>query len=228
MGNKAAITRNAWAGLVFFVLLIALIIFGGAATLRYWQGWLYWLSFTGWVVWITAYFLRHDPNLVASRTKVGPAAEQRPIQKLYQGLASAFFIAVMLVPALDHRFGWSSVPVWGVIVGLVLVSAGFAAVARVMAANAYASSTIEVQAEQKVIDTGPYARVRHPMYAGALLLIYGTPLALGSWWGLIFSALLTVSVVVRLLDEERVLAADLPGYAGYMARVRSRLIPGVW
>lgn len=226
--SNASIARNAWIGLVFLVALLAAIIFIAAGTVYYLEGWLFWLSFTGWVVVITAYFLKHDPTLVASRTKVGPSAEVRGPQKLYQGVASVAFVALMLVPALAFRFGWSHVPVWGVALGLILVNVGFAIVAWVMLVNTYAASTIQVVDGQKVISTGPYAYVRHPMYAGALLLIYGISPALGSWLGLLAAFVLTASIAVRLLDEERVLNDELPGYAGYAETTRHRLVPGIW
>jgi len=138
------------------------------------------------------------------------------------------FLALLAVPALDHRLGWSHVPLPVVVAGDVLVGVGFLAVFLVFRKNSYASAVIEVGAEQKVIDTGPYALVRHPMYAGALVLLAGIPLALGSLWGLLVLAPFTAVIAWRLLDEETFLAQQLPGYAGYCSKTRYRLIPFIW
>src|SRR5262249_17736388 len=154
----------------------------------------------------TVYLMRRDPALLERRVKAGPAAEQRPRQKLIQALASAAFIAVIAVPALDRRFGWSHVPAAVIAARELLVAAGFVFVFRAFRANSFASSVVEVGAGQKVIDTGPYAHVRHPMYAGALLLLAGIPPALGSLWGLLTLLPFTAILVWRLLDEEALLA----------------------
>lgn len=226
--SQASIVRAAWAGMAFLAILLAIVIFGGAGSLRYWGGWAFWISFFAWVLGITVWFLQRDPALVASRTKVGVVAETRLSQKIAQGFAGLFFIAVLLAPALDWRFGWSDVPLWVQALGLLLVNAGMAGVMWVMNVNSYASSTIQVAEGQRVIENGPYAWVRHPMYSSALVMLFGAPLLMGSWWGLIFAALLGVAIAARLLDEERALQQELPGYAAYMQRTRSRLIPGLW
>jgi protein-S-isoprenylcysteine O-methyltransferase Ste14 len=172
--------------------------------------------------------MKKDPKLLERRVKAGPLAEQRPREKLIQVFASLGFLAILLVPALDHRFTWSRVPPLGVVSGELLVGAGFYIVFLVFRENTFASAVIEVGAEQKVIDTGPYALVRHPMYAGALILLAGTPLALGSWWGLLTLVPFAGIIVWRLLDEEAVLSKDLPGYDAYRRKTRYRLIPRVW
>jgi protein-S-isoprenylcysteine O-methyltransferase Ste14 len=135
---------------------------------------------------------------------------------------------LLVVPALDFRHGWSSVPMIGVVIGNVLFVVGFGFIGRVYRENTYTSATIEVTAGQRVIDTGPYAVVRHPMYASALLYLIGTPLALGSYWGFLGLGFMLPFLVWRLLDEETLLVRELPGYAAYQVRVRYRLIPGVW
>jgi len=142
--------------------------------------------------------------------------------------ASIGFISLLVIPALDFRQGWSSVPVTGVVIGNVLFAIGFGLIGRVYRENTYTRATIEVTAGQRVIDTGPYAVVRHPMYASALLYLIGTPLALGSYWGFLGLAFMMPFLVWRLVDEERLLVRDLPGYAAYQSRVRYRLIPGLW
>jgi protein-S-isoprenylcysteine O-methyltransferase Ste14 len=158
----------------------------------------------------------------------GPTAEKRPAQRLIMLGTSIGFIALLVVPALDHRFGWSAVPLGVVVAGDVLVTIGFGLIVRVYRENTFSSATIEVAENQAVITTGPYAIVRHPMYASALLYLVGTPLALGSYWGLVPLAAMMPFLIWRLVDEERLLAKDLAGYTEYQKRVRHRLVPFVW
>jgi protein-S-isoprenylcysteine O-methyltransferase Ste14 len=176
----------------------------------------------------TLYLLRRDPALLERRMSGGPTAEKRPAQRLIMLGTSLGFIALLVVPALDHRFGWSAVPFEAVVVGDVLVAVGFALIVRVYRENTFSSATIEVAENQTVISTGPYAIVRHPMYASGSLYLFGTPLALGSYWGLVPIAAMMPFLIWRLLDEERLLAKDLAGYAEYQKRVRHRLVPFVW
>ncbi len=224
----SAVAQKAFAGAAFLLLAIGLMLFVSAGSIGYWQGWLYLIIFSGAVLIVTLYFLKHDPDLVARRTSAGPIAEPTTVQKIVQGFASILFCAEMIVPGLDHRYGWSSVPVSLVVAGDVLVVAGFAVIFIVFMENSYASSVVRVEAEQRVISTGPYAHVRHPMYAGGALLLIGTPLGLGSWWGLPAGLALIAVIVVRLLDEERRLAAELKGYDEYRHKVPYRLVPRVW
>jgi len=137
-------------------------------------------------------------------------------------------VALLIVPALDYRFGWSGASLPVVIVGDLLVIAGFYVVFIVYKENTFASATIEIAKDQKVVSTGPYAIVRHPMYAGGLSLMIGTPLALGSYWGLLAFAAMSPFLVWRIFDEERFLARNLPGYTEYREKVRWRLIPKVF
>jgi protein-S-isoprenylcysteine O-methyltransferase Ste14 len=155
-------------------------------------------------------------------------AEKEPVQKIIMTFASILFIATLAVPALDHRFGWSSVPLYGVVSGEVLVAVSFYAVFLVFAANPFTSATITLADDQRVITTGPYAIVRHPMYAGASLLLIATPSALGSYWGLLPFLALMPLLIWRLLDEEQFLRTHLAGYSEYCATVRWRLVPGVF
>jgi protein-S-isoprenylcysteine O-methyltransferase Ste14 len=195
---------------------------------RYAEAWVFIALFFGASLAITLYLMKRDPQLLARRVKAGPVAEQRPKQRMIQLLASGAFLAILAVPALDRRFGWSHVPAPAVIAGDVLVALGFLLVFLVFRANSYASAVVEVGVEQTLIDTGPYAVVRHPMYAGALVLLAGIPPALGSFWGLLVLAPFAVVIAWRLLDEETVLVQQLSGYADYRARTRYRLIPFVW
>jgi protein-S-isoprenylcysteine O-methyltransferase Ste14 len=222
------LAKRAFAGFARFQIALALMIFLPAWSPRYWQGWLYWLLFGGSCVLITLYFLRHDRALIERRMQAGPGAETEPKQKLILKFASVALIAMYIISPLDHRFGWSFVPSWLVLVGDALVVLSFHGFFLTFRQNAFAAATVRVESDQPVISTGLYAIVRHPMYTAALALLLGTPLALGSWWGLVPAALLLAALVWRLLDEESYLARNLPGYTDYQRRVRTRLVPGIW
>jgi protein-S-isoprenylcysteine O-methyltransferase Ste14 len=223
-----SLSRRAFAATAKFLVVLGLLIFLPAGSIGYWQGWLLWSNFALWCVAFTPYFLKHDPALLERRLRAGPAAEREPTQKRIQLFAGIFVCALFVVSALDHRMGWSTVPISVVLIGNVLVAAGFWFVFVVFRENSFASSIIEVGADQKVIDTGPYAVLRHPMYAGALLMFAGVPLALGSWWGLVILLAIAAVLAIRLIDEEKFLVRNLPGYAEYRTKVRYRLLPGVW
>jgi protein-S-isoprenylcysteine O-methyltransferase Ste14 len=222
------LATRAFLGLGQLLVVLALVLGAGAGTWRYPQAWAFLGVFGAASVAITVDLVRRDRALLERRVQAGPKAEARPRQKLIQSIASAAFIAALLVPALDRRFAWSHVPLGLVALGDGLVALGFALVWRTFRANSYASATIEVAEAQRVVDTGPYAHVRHPMYSGALVLLAGIPVALGSFWGLTTLAPFVLVLAWRLLDEETVLARDLPGYAAYQERVRWRLVPYVW
>jgi protein-S-isoprenylcysteine O-methyltransferase Ste14 len=222
------LTVQAFVGLLQLVLILAVLLFLPAWSLSYWQAWIFLVVFTVSVFLITLYFLRKDPDLIQSRLKVGPVAEQQKSQKVIQALASLFFILPFITSSLDHHFGWSKIPTGIVFLGDVLVALGLYIVFLVFRENTFTSATIEVQEEQKVISTGPYAVIRHPMYSGAFIMLLGIPLALGSWSAFIFVFLLFAAIVWRLLEEEKFLSKNLPGYTNYRQKVRYRLIPYVW
>jgi protein-S-isoprenylcysteine O-methyltransferase Ste14 len=222
------LTTQAWLALGALAVAMAALLFGPAGTVDYWQAWLYLAVFFGASALITGDLAKRDPELLRRRMRGGPTAEKEPAQRVIMLWASLGFISLLVVPALDRRFHWSAVPLAGVLGGTLLVIVGFYFIALVYRENTFTSATIEVAAGQRVIATGPYAIVRHPMYASALLYLAGTPLALGSYTGFIpFAGMLPV-LIWRLLDEERLLATDLPGYSDYQARVRYRLIPYLW
>ena len=225
MKNLAA---RAWFALAVLTAVMALLLFASAGTVHYWQGWVYLGVFAGVSTLITLDLIRKDPALLARRMKGGPTAETQPTQKLIMRGMSIGFLALLVVPALDHRFGWSAVPVGGVVTGDALVATGFYLIALVYRANTFSSATIEIAENQKVVSTGPYALVRHPMYASAILYLLGTPLALGSYWGLVPLVAMMPFLIWRLLAEERYLASNLPGYTEYQKRIRHRLVPFVW
>ena len=180
------------------------------------------------VVLITAYLIKFDQKLLASRVQAGPTAETQKVQQVIQSLAGLFFIGLFIVPGLDFRFHWSTVPPVVSWISNGFVVLGFYIVFLVFKENSYTSAVIEVSNAQKVIATGPYSVVRHPMYAGAILLLLFVPLALGSWVAIPFPLPLILVVVVRLLEEEKFLLANLSGYEAYRQKVRYRLVPFIW
>ena len=177
---------------------------------------------------VPAYLVDKDPQLLQRRMSGGPAAEKEPTQKIIMFFASLGFIGLLIFAALDHRFVWSRMPPYMALAGDGLVVAGFIAIFFVLKENTFSSATIELAADQKVISTGPYAVVRHPMYAGAIVMLLGIPIALGSWWGLLVFVSMMPALIWRLIDEEKFLARNLLGYTQYQQRVRRRLIPLVW
>jgi protein-S-isoprenylcysteine O-methyltransferase Ste14 len=160
--------------------------------------------------------------------KAGPQHEREWTQKIIVSLIVLSFFASIALPALDYRYGWSPVPPQVSVVGDALILLSFLFMFWVIRVNSFAASNIRVEKDQRVIDTGPYAYVRHPMYAAALWLFVGVPLALGSWWSLGLIVVVVPVLAWRLLDEEKILQRDLPGYTDYMLRVRFRLVPFVW
>jgi protein-S-isoprenylcysteine O-methyltransferase Ste14 len=215
-------------GFANLILLLAVALFAPAWTLRFWQAWLYLFLFASSSAAITIYLWKCDRALLSRRVSAGPVAEKSRTQQIVQLLASLVFLAIHVVPSLDFRYSWSHVPLRFILAGDLLVVLDFYFVFRVFCVNTFTAATIEVAEQQTVISTGPYAFVRHPMYSGALIMLLGTPLALASGWGLVPFAFLIVVIVVRLLDEEKLLLANLPGYAEYVARVKYRLMPLVW
>jgi protein-S-isoprenylcysteine O-methyltransferase Ste14 len=219
---------KAWLALIVLGVVMGFLLFVPAGTADYWQAWVYLSIFMGASALITVYLMRQDPALLERRMSGGPMAEKERVQKFIMLCTSVCFVALLVVPAFDHRFGWSSIPLGGVLPGDVLVAIGFYLIFLVYRENTFTSATIEVAENQKVISTGPYAIVRHPMYASASLYLLGTPLALGSYWAFIAVGAMIPFLIWRLLDEERFLTKNLSGYDEYQRRVRHRLVPLVW
>jgi len=211
-------------GLGFFVALIFLT----AGTWDYWQGWLFLAVFAASTTGFTLYLAIFDKPLLERRLKAGPWHEQKRSQQVIVSLVFVAFFAFLILPILDYRYGLSRLPAWASLVGNAIIALSFLAIFRVIRVNSWAASNVRVEAGQQVIDTGPYAHVRHPMYAAAIWLFVGIPLALGSWWTLALLVPFLPVLMWRLLDEETLLARELPGYTEYMRRVRYRLIPHVW
>lgn len=219
---------RASVGFVFLLLIIAGVLFGSAGTLHDGRAWAMLAVFFGCAGAITVWLWFRDKALLERRVKAGPGAEPDPVQNIVQTLAGLVFLATFAVPGLDKRVGWSNVPLVVSLIGDVMIASGFLIVFLTFRENTFTAGTIEIADGQRVIASGPYAVVRHPMYAGALVMIAGIPLALGSWWGLVPAALLVPILVWRLLREETFLAVNLPGYDAYRDRVRYRLVPIFW
>jgi protein-S-isoprenylcysteine O-methyltransferase Ste14 len=222
------LARKTVIGFAKLAIGLGLFLFVPAGMLGFWQAWVYAVVLLASAALITVYLWKKDPKLLERRVRAGALAEKEKSQQLIQLLAALAFIGVIALPSLDHRFAWSDVPLPVVIAGEVLVALGFLVVFVTFKANTFAAATIEIAAEQRVISAGPYAIVRHPMYSGALVMLFGTPLALGSWWGLLMLVPMTLIIAWRLLNEERFLATNLSGYPEYCRRVRYRLVPLIW
>jgi protein-S-isoprenylcysteine O-methyltransferase Ste14 len=222
------VVLKALLGWAFLVVALGVAVFVPAGGLDDWRGWAAIGVFGVVNLGITIDLAIRDPALLARRTRVGPIAEPRPAQKRGQAAASLAFLAIYVVAGLDHRHGWSDVPCAVSVIGDGLIALGLVFVALVFRANTFTAATIQVDHTQQIVTTGPYAIVRHPMYAGALVMLLGLPIALGSWWSYPPVGVLALIIAWRATDEERLLVAELPGYADYRTKVRARLLPGVW
>jgi protein-S-isoprenylcysteine O-methyltransferase Ste14 len=220
--------RKAFGGLFILLLVMAALLFLAAGSLAYWQAWAFLPVFGLSALAITLYLMKRDPALLERRMQGGPFAEKQTSQKIIQTLAAIMFLGMLVFPGLDHRFAWSTVPLFFVVAGDVLVAIGFLIIFFVYKENSFASATIELYPEQKVISRGLYALVRHPMYMGALFLCIGMSPALGSWWGLLVFLLFIPALLWRLFEEEKFLVKNLPGYSEYRNRVKRRLLPYIW
>jgi protein-S-isoprenylcysteine O-methyltransferase Ste14 len=209
--SNRKIKGKAFLGLVFLLVLLWFGLFLPAESLYFWQAWVFWLIFSSSTILVTVYLLKKDLKLLETRTKAGPVSETEKSQKIIQFFASIFFISLVIVPGFDHRYQWSNIPLALVVLGDIFVLLAFIIIFLVFRENSYASGIIETDREQKVITTGPYRIVRHPMYTGGLLLLLFSPLALGSYWALLFSVLLFVVIVFRLFYEEKFLKKNLSG-----------------
>lgn len=225
MSANARVSKSkAYLVPVMIMIVMGLVLFLPAGSLRYWQGWLWWSIISAVTLLITTYFVKRDRDLLARRMKV---REKEP-QPLLITVLSILSMFAYLVPGFDFRLHWSTVPVGVVIAANVAVLAGYLFIFYVFRVNSYASSVIQVEEGQQVISTGPYAVVRHPMYLGLLLMLLATPLALGSYWALLLAVLFVPTVIFRIRNEEKILGRDLAGYASYSRKTRYRLVPLLW
>jgi protein-S-isoprenylcysteine O-methyltransferase Ste14 len=217
-------TVSALVGLAAFGLLV----FWPAGTFDYWQGWAFITVFAAATTIPSIYLAVTNPAALKRRMQAGPAAETRPLQKVIISVAFVSMGATMVVSALDFRFGWSAAPAAISVAGDVLVAVGLGIAMLTTIQNGYASANITVESGQELVSTGLYAVVRHPMYFGNVVLMIGIPLALGSYWGLLFTIPGLAVLAVRIRDEEKVLRQELAGYREYEQRVHYRLVPYVW
>jgi protein-S-isoprenylcysteine O-methyltransferase Ste14 len=210
------------------IVVFGLVLFGLAGTFDYWQAWVFLVVFAL-ATWIPGvYLLRADPDAHQRRKKAGPVAETRTVQKLLIAGWYSSLAAMVLVSALDHRFGWSWVPALISLAGDALVIIGLGVTSLVVVQNSFAASTVQVEADQKLVSTGLYAKVRHPMYTGNVITIVGFPLALGSYWGLVPVIPGLLMLILRIRDEEKLLIDQLDGYREYAQKARYRLVPHMW
>jgi protein-S-isoprenylcysteine O-methyltransferase Ste14 len=216
------------ASALFGVAFFAALLFWPAGTLDYWQAWVFIAVFIVSTMVPSIYLAVKDPAALQRRMKAGPMAESRALQKLVITGTILAVVAVLVSSALDHRFGWSNVPTPIVIVGNILVAVGLGIAQLVVIQNSYAAATITVEEDQKVVSTGLYGLVRHPMYVGTLIMMIGTPLALDSYWALLATVLALPVLAARIDDEEKMLRQELDGYEEYTHKVHYRLVPGVW
>jgi protein-S-isoprenylcysteine O-methyltransferase Ste14 len=222
------LNRKVFVGFLQLFFGLAVLLFLSTWALDYWQAWVFLAVYSLSVLAVTLDLMKNDPKLLERRINAKPGSEKRRNQKILNFLISKALIAAVVISAIDHRYAWSAVPPYWVATGDILVALGFLINFFVFKENTFASAIIEVGTGQKVIATGPYALVRHPMYIGWLVTFLGVPLALGSWWGLFTIIPITLAVVWRLLDEETFLAKELPGYSEYRSMVRYRLVPFIW
>lgn len=220
--------RKTILGFIQLHVILGIFLFLPAASIKFWQAWVYLGVFSVCSFLITVYLVKHDQKLLESRLSAGSTAEKEKSQKIIQAFASIFFIGLFVISGLDFHFQWSRVPLYAVVLANFVVALGFLIIFFVFRESSYTSAIIEVSDEQQVISTGPYSIVRHPMYVGGLLLLLFTPIALGSFWALLLFFPLTIVIVLRLLDEEKFLSEHLLGYREYCQKTRYRLIPLIW
>jgi protein-S-isoprenylcysteine O-methyltransferase Ste14 len=210
---------------VIAIVVMIAVIFIPAGSFLFWNGWLYLaIIIIPAAIGITLVY-RTNPDVLQRRMQY---REKRNQQKWIIGLSYPFFILIFIIPGLDYRFGWSHIPPGIVIAGMIMVLVGYSLFFYVIYTNQFASRVVEVTENQKVIQTGPYALVRHPMYLAVILMYTITPIVLGSWWALIPATSVIPVLVFRILDEEKVLRKDLTGYIEYCQKVRCRIFPGIW
>ena len=222
------LARRAWGSVLRFLLFLAVLLLIVSGDIGYWQLWIFLAVLSTSSMAVTLYLLRHDPALLQRRLEAGPRAEKDRAQKVIMGFGAVVFFSFLLLPGFDHRFAWSHVPAPVVILGDVGVALGMLVAFLVFRENTFASATVEIHPGQRVISTGLYAILRHPMYSGALIFVLGMPLALGSWWALFLFPAITAILAWRLTEEEKLLSVNLPGYQAYQGRVRYRLVPFIW
>jgi protein-S-isoprenylcysteine O-methyltransferase Ste14 len=207
------------------LICIILMLFLPAGTLKYWHAWLFIATLFIPVLFVMSYFLKHDPELLERRMRFKEKVKE---QKIIIKLANLLFFIGFLIPGFDHRYGWSYIPYYVVVISDITILLGYLLIYFVFKENSYTSRIIEVEKKQKLISSGPYSIIRHPMYIGIILIYIAMPLALGSYWALIPIIPIIALIIFRTLNEEKVLCKDLKGYEEYARKVKYRLIPRIW
>jgi len=223
--SRKELSKMVMIRIILFFPAMLVFFFLPAGSFSYWQAWVYMAILFIPMLFVLNYLLKNNPKLLERRMRM---REKEPAQKKIIKFSGVFLTLALILPGLDFRLGWSHVPLAIVIISEIVVLVGYFLIFLVFKENTYTSRIIEVEQGQKVISSGPYAFVRHPMYSGAILMYSVTPVALGSWWALIPGFMIIPTLVFRILNEENVLARDLPGYKEYMQKVHWRLLPGIW
>ena len=223
--DRPAVARAAAIKVVAAWILLPLFFLATGGDLAWWNAWAYCAILLVPMTAFVAYMARHDPEFIVRRSTM---REKERTQRRVLAVGTPLLLAALVIPGFDHRFGWSHAPLGVVVAALAASLAGYLAVVLVFLENRWAGRTIETYAGQQVVSTGPYAVVRHPMYAGTSLLYVATPLALGSWWAVLPVLAFIPVFVLRIRNEEQVLVRGLAGYDEYRQKVRYRLVPFVW
>ena len=223
--DDSGAAKKAFVRMALAWILLPLFFLATGGSFVWWEAWVYCalllVPMTCFITWMA----RRDPDFLARRFKM---RERERTQRRVLAWGYPFLLAAFILPGLDQRFGWSKPPLALVVIALVLSLGGYLLILRVFTENRWAGRTVETWAEQRVISTGPYAVVRHPMYVGSIVLYLATPVALGSWWAVLPAAAFVPVFVLRIRNEEEVLMRELPGYDEYRQRVRYRLLPFIW
>lgn len=233
MEKKSEMTKSEMNALIKKIIIrfsllpviLGLFILIPSGTFNYWHVYIYIAVLIIPMIFVLFYFLKVDPQFLERRTR---AKEKEKQQVIIQTVFSLFLFSGFIISGLDRRFGWSDVPLQIVFGADVIILAGYLIIFSVFRQNSYASRVVEINDNQKIISTGLYAIVRHPMYIGVIVMFFLTPIALGSYWGLLPMATIPIAIVLRILNEEEVLSRELPEYNEYCQKTRYRLIPYIW
>jgi protein-S-isoprenylcysteine O-methyltransferase Ste14 len=225
--SRARLLRKSICQLAAWILILGAIMFG-IAGFGWRRGCVFFLVFWTYTIVSTAYLWRVNPEIYVARGKIHQGT--KPLDKVFMALLAISLFAIFIVASLDARYAWSSVSNAMVILGYVLFTLGYAMSIWVFAVNKFAEPSVRIQSDRghQVVNTGPYAIVRHPLYTASTILFAGMALAMGSYWALVPVAVGVAVLIVRTSFEDRILQNELPGYREYASQVRSRLIPGLW
>ncbi len=223
--SKIEVAKLVGSRLIIGIPVLLVILFLPAGTIQYPEAWIYLGVLLIPMLFVMAYFINKAPEFLVRRMKY---REKEKAQQKILALALVPFLIQFILPGIDKRLGWSNLPLVIALSADVLVFAGYLFVLFVFKVNQFASRIIEVDKKQKVISTGPYGIVRHPMYLGTMIMYMASPIALGSYWAILPAVFIIPVLVARILNEEKVLEKDLEGYTEYQLKTRYRLLPGVW